>query len=212
MATDSAPLIYVVTDIEADGPTPGENSMLSFASVAVGEDGTEYGSFETVLQSLPEAAPHERTLAWFKTQPEAYAAATRDPQSAELEFKRYQHWIRELPGEPAFAAHPLMFDGPWIDFYLRRFLHQPLFAMPWQTNRLFYGAGLCIRSYAKGVLGPHAPPPNNYPAAWLGDHAHTHRAIDDARGYACLLLHLLREARLKSGSADAHDTSSNRRN
>ena len=190
--------IYVVTDIEADGPTPGENSMLSFASVAVGENGTEFGSFESVLQSLPEAAPHERTLAWFKTQPEAYAAATRDPQSAEFEFKRYRHWVRALPGKPTFAAHPLMFDGPWIDYYLRRFLQQPLFVVPWQTDRLFYGAGLCIRSFAKGVLGSHVPQPNNYPAAWLGDHAHTHRAINDARGYAHLLVYLMSVARQKS--------------
>lgn len=27
--------VYIVTDVECDGPTPGLNSMLSFASVAV---------------------------------------------------------------------------------------------------------------------------------------------------------------------------------
>ena len=32
--------VYIVTDIEADGPTPGKNSMLSFASVAVTGAGT----------------------------------------------------------------------------------------------------------------------------------------------------------------------------
>jgi hypothetical protein len=193
----NALVIYVVTDIEADGPTPGENSMLSFASVAIGEDGTEYSSFETVLQSLSGAKPHAATLAWFATQPDAYAAATHDPKPIDVEMQRYRDWLSELPGRPVFAAHPLGFDGPWVDYYLRRFLQTPLLAMPWQTSRIFHGAGLCIRSFAKGVLGPDTPAPNAYPTAWLGNHAHTHRAIDDARGYASLLRHLMQVAQQK---------------
>lgn len=35
--------IYVVTDIETDGPWPGANSMRSFASVAVNAEGEELG-------------------------------------------------------------------------------------------------------------------------------------------------------------------------
>jgi inhibitor of KinA sporulation pathway (predicted exonuclease) len=31
----------------------------------------------------------------------------------------------------------------------------------------------------------------HYPAEWLGGHDHSHRAIDDARGYAHLLTLLL---------------------
>src|SRR4051794_9930572 len=49
--------VYVVTDIEVDGPWPGPNSMRSFASVAVTLDGTEHGRFEAVLEELPGAAP-----------------------------------------------------------------------------------------------------------------------------------------------------------
>ena len=37
--------VYIVTDIECDGPTPGANSMIAFASVAVGADGRERGVF-----------------------------------------------------------------------------------------------------------------------------------------------------------------------
>lgn len=50
--------VYVVTDIEVDGPWPGPNSMRSFASVAVTLDGTEHGRFEAVLEELPGAAPN----------------------------------------------------------------------------------------------------------------------------------------------------------
>jgi len=31
---------------------------------------------------------------------------------------------------------------------------------------------------------------DSYPPDWLGHHPHTHRAIDDARGYANLLVKL----------------------
>lgn len=71
--------VYIVTDIEVDGPWPGPNSMRSFASVALTHSGQTLGEFEGVLESLPGAAPNPDTYAWFQTQPEAWAAATTDP-------------------------------------------------------------------------------------------------------------------------------------
>ena len=38
--------IYVSTDIETDGPSPGHDSMLSFGSVAFTLDRTIHSSFE----------------------------------------------------------------------------------------------------------------------------------------------------------------------
>jgi hypothetical protein len=40
------PEIYISTDIKADGPIPGPNSMLSFASAAFTADKTLVGAFE----------------------------------------------------------------------------------------------------------------------------------------------------------------------
>ena len=40
--------VYVVTDIEVDGPWPGANFTRSFASVAVTAAGQKIGSFEAV--------------------------------------------------------------------------------------------------------------------------------------------------------------------
>ena len=48
MSTDDI-VTFVVTDIEADGPSPLESSMLSFASVAFDVDVIVLSEFEAVL-------------------------------------------------------------------------------------------------------------------------------------------------------------------
>ncbi|WP_166134370.1 hypothetical protein [Nocardioides ochotonae] len=188
--------VYVVTDIEVDGPWPGPNSMRSFASVAVTLDGTEHGRFEAVLEELPGAAPHAKTLEWFESIPEVWAAATTDPRPVPEVMARYADWVRSLPGEKTFAASPLAFDGIWIDYYLRRFTRYGILQGPYEEEYLFDGPGLCIRSYAAAVTGRPAAEmsPSALPGAWFGDVEHTHKAIDDALGYANLLVTLARKA------------------
>jgi len=191
--------IYVVTDIEVDGPWPGANSMRSFASVAVSLDGTEHGRFEAVLEPLPGAAPNEKTLAWFQTIPDVWAAATEDPQPVHDVMSSYAAWVQALPGKCMFAASPLAFDGLWIDYYLRRFTRYGLIQGPYEEDRIFDGPGLCIRSYAAALTGrPVAEmTPANLPSEWFGDIEHTHKALDDTLGYANLLIELAR----RSGAA-----------
>jgi hypothetical protein len=185
--------VYVVTDIEVDGPTPGEHSMLAFASVAVDAIGGEIDSFEAVLETLPEAGEDAITVAWFKGFPAAWAAATSDPQPPQSVMARYADWVRALPGQPVFAAHPLAFDGAWIDYYLRRFLGIRMLKGPWRGERLFYTAGLCLQAFAAGRTGWDfaACHTEAYPPAWLGHVPHDHTSINDARGYANLLRTLL---------------------
>lgn len=185
--------IYVVTDIEVNGPTPGEHSMLAFASVALDAAGNEIDSFEAVLQTLPEAGEDAITMTWFKGFPEAWAAATTNPEPPAAVMARYAAWLRSLPGRPIFAAHPLAFDGAWIDYYLRRFLGTRLLKGPWAGERLFYTAGLCIQAFAAGRTGWDfaACRTEDYPPEWLGHVPHSHISIDDARGYANLLRTLL---------------------
>ncbi|MDE1901736.1 MAG: DNA polymerase III subunit epsilon [Alphaproteobacteria bacterium] len=184
-------VIYIVTDGEFDGPIPGINSMLSFAAVAVTADQGIISEFEAVLQRLDGASQNDKTMAFWQTEPEAYAAATHDPEPPNVVMKRFVEWVRNLSGVPVFMSHPLALDGIWIDFYLRRFTEEQLLEGPWNTERLFHFA-LCLASYAAGKLGRHIVDYGNYPPEWLGNIPHTHRAIDDARGYAHLLIHLLK--------------------
>jgi hypothetical protein len=185
--------LYVVTDIEADGPIPGDNSMLSFASTAITHEGQEVATFEAVLAPLEDARPDPDTIAWFKTQPEAYAAATANPAPSAEVISKFVAWILTLPGKPIFAAHPIAFDGLWIDYYLRRFANRRLVQGPRDKNPLFHASGICIRTVASVQLGWPIWDcrPDCYPPEWLGNHHHSHRAIDDARGYGVLLSKLL---------------------
>ena len=66
----------IVTDIEADGPSPLGSSMLSFASVACDVTGKVIDEFEAVLEPRSDRKPNPVTMEWWKTQPEAWRHAT----------------------------------------------------------------------------------------------------------------------------------------
>jgi hypothetical protein len=189
-------LTYIITDCEFDGPTPGRNSMLSFASVAMSDTGAMLGEFEAVLAPLEGAEGDPVTMAFWRNNPEAWAATTEGARPAADVIAGFVGWIRSLPGESIFAAHPLAVDGPWIDHYLRQFGAQRLCDGPWIADRLFRHLPFCIASFAAGRLGwPISRcDVRNYEPSWLGEVPHTHRAIDDARGYANLLKRLLNAA------------------
>jgi len=187
---------YVVTDIEATGPTPGVHSMLSFASVAVTGYGEERGRFEGVLAELPGGLWDPGTRSWFETsEPEALAASTADPRDPGEVMSEFVAFVRGLPGPRVFAAHPVAFDGSWVDHYLRRFTGHQLLDGLHAADPLFHDS-LCLRSYAAAVTGRYVGDvsPRTLPSEWLGDVPHTHRAIDDAVGYAHLLGELFERA------------------
>ncbi|MEM8848409.1 MAG: DNA polymerase III subunit epsilon [Pseudomonadota bacterium] len=186
--------MFIVTDIECDGPIPGENSMLSFASVAVDPDGTVVDHFNATLTPLPEAIADPLTLAWLRGQPAVWQSVTDGARDPATVLRDYVAWVRAFQAEPVFTAHPLAMDGPWLDYYLRRFTGIRLLKGPWRGERLFHDGCLCLRSFAAGRLGwpLRQCAPENYDLRWLGGQPHTHRAVDDATGYAHLLSHLLR--------------------
>ena len=89
-------LIYCFLDIEVDGPTPGENSMLSLGIAAFDEDEREVGEFETNLETLEGARGAEDVMRWWRTQPEAWAYTLNT--------------VRILDAGAVLATHPRSFD------------------------------------------------------------------------------------------------------
>lgn len=179
---------FIVTDIEADGPDPGRHSMLSLASVARSESGEDQGEFTINLKPLPEAVQDAGTMRWWQTHPLAWQESTRNKTESKTAMQAWADWVENRPGTPVFAAHPLSFDGAWVDWYLQKFTDRRLFYRP-RDPGLSYGAGVDIPSLIMAKTGWEYQRCNrdNYPATWLGGHDHNHRALDDARGYAHLL-------------------------
>lgn len=189
--------IFIVTDIEADGPTPLHNSMLSFASVAIEADGTPHGTFEAQLLQRPDRTTNETTMAWWQTQPEAWAAATTNAEEPSVVMPRFADWVDSLPGPKVFVAAPMIFDGLWMDHYLDEFAGTRALSGPFKTRQIFRGGGICLYTMAGTLRG--APyldwGMSKLPAEFYGHVAHTHKAIDDAQGFANVLVELFKISR-----------------
>src|SRR5262249_44756421 len=102
--------VYLSTDVESDGPIPGPNSMLSFASAAYLADKRLLGTFSANLETLPGAQGDPGTMNWWQQHADAYAATRQDLQAPETAMKKYVAWIKRLPGKPVFVAYPAGYD------------------------------------------------------------------------------------------------------
>ena len=78
-------LIYRFLDIEVDGPTPGEHSMLSLGIAAFDEDEREVGVFDTNLETLEGACGAENVMGWWRTHPGAWAHIWRNGSSGTMQ-------------------------------------------------------------------------------------------------------------------------------
>lgn len=189
--------IFIVTDIESDGPTPLHNSMLSFASVAIEADGTRHGEFEAVLTPRADRTRNEQTMAWWATQPEAWTAATTGAEAPDVVMPRFADWVEGLPGPKVFVAAPMIFDGLWMDHYLDEYAGTRVLSGPFKQRQIFRGGGVCLYTMAGTLRG--APyldwGMSKLPAEFYGHIAHTHKAIDDARGFANVLVELIKISR-----------------
>lgn len=194
MSEEAPPITtFVVTDIEADGPSPLGSSMLSFASVACDVTGAVLGEFEAVLEPRSDRTPHPDTMAWWETQPEAWVHATTNPEPPEVVMPRYADWVESLPGFRVFAAAPMIFDGLWMDHYLETYADTRVLGTPLKHARqIFRGGGVCLYTMAGTLRGAEYLKwgMQRVPPEWYGHIEHTHRAIDDARGFANVLARL----------------------
>jgi hypothetical protein len=96
--------IYVSTDVESDGPIPGPNSMLSFASAAYRADKSLLDTFSANLELLPGAAGDPATMRWWAQHAEAWQATRTDLEPPEQALRRYVVWLKKLPDRPVFVA------------------------------------------------------------------------------------------------------------
>lgn len=180
--------IFVSTDVEADGPIPGPNSMLSLASAAFTADGALVGTWEANLLPLEGAQADRETLEWFQSkQAAAYAATQVNRRDAAEAMRDYLAWIKALPGKPVFVGYPASYDFMFVHWYLTRFTGE----------RPFSHAALDIKSYAMAMLKKdsfRSVVKGSFPKRWIPDDMpHTHVALDDAKEQGMIFIKMLRE-------------------
>ncbi len=186
--------IYVSTDVEADGPIPGPNSMLSFASAAYTADKSLVGTFEANLAILPGATGDLKTMEWWRTQPEAWAACRRDLQEPVTAMPAYVAWLKALPGKPVFVGYPVAYDFMFVYWYMMRFAGESPFSH----------SALDIKTYAMALLGTEyrASTKRSMPKHWFDKLPHTHVALDDAKGQGALFCNMLAERQSRLHNPD----------
>jgi len=181
------PEIYVATDIESNGPSPGHHSMLSFGSVAFTPDKTIHATFTRNLHLLQGAGEYPPTMAWWRTQQDAWRACRTRPTPPKQAMLDYVAWLKNLPGRPIFVAHPVAFDYAYISWYLWEFTGEDPFEL----------RALDICSFAAALLDRPVTQctKEKMPKHWFdADFIHNHQALDDAMSYAKLTCNIWADA------------------
>lgn len=180
--------IYIVVDIETDGPVAGLYSMLSIGAIATTKS-EEVSHFYHKLLPLKEASQEPSTMEWWRTQPEAWKEVTTNAEQADKVMNEFCEWVEELGKKPVFVAHPIAFDYAVVSWYFWKFVNRNPF-----TDK--YGASITLdlSSYIAGKFGLklHDATKKKLPASMTKDMPeHTHNALDDARGFGVILRNVL---------------------
>ena len=170
-------MTYVMVDIEADGPIPGDYSMVALGAVIV----------EPGLQRRFAARLRPISDRWI---PEALAVSgfSRDETLSFPEAKdateRFRDWLaKEAKGQPRFVSDNNGFDWQFVNWYFHHFLGANPFGFS-STN---------LGSLYKGLVKDMSP---NFKQ--LRRTRHTHDPVDDAVGNAEAMLAMVAEMGLKA--------------
>jgi DNA polymerase III alpha subunit (gram-positive type) len=177
--------VFISTDIEANGPIPGDYSMLSLGAAAFTPEGKMVSTFSANLKTLPGAHEDLDTMKFWIENGEAYQATrqdTRDPQQA---MEQFVAWVKKQPGKPVFVGYPAGFDFLFVYWYIKHFgLDSP-----------FSFSALDIKTYAMATMKTEyrQSTKKNMPKRWFSDAPHTHIAVDDAIEQGQLFCNMLAE-------------------
>jgi len=186
--------IYISVDIEADGPIPGVNSMISLGSAAFSEEGCLLDKFSANLTPLPDAERDPVTMKWWSEpqQQPRWTECQEDARPPKTVMQEYLSWLKDLPGKVIFVAYPAAYDFMFVQWYLVRFTgEQP-----------FSHSGIDIKTVSMAMLGePYSMSGKAHmPERWLrmtpkDGKLIEHRALDDAIQQGRWLMNMLTENR-----------------
>lgn len=181
--------IYVVVDIETDGPVPGIYSMLSIGAVA-STSTEEVASFYEKITPLPGAQQYKDTMEWWKKNPDAWKEATTGAREAGVVIADFCQWVKDLGKTPVFVASPLVFDFGFVNWYIEKFADSNPFSDYTDVQRTLDLASFTAGKFDLPLGRSRRSQLPETLLAGMPDHSHT--AIDDARGYGVMLRNMLK--------------------
>jgi hypothetical protein len=185
--------LYFSVDIEADGPIPAVNSMLSLGAAVFDIDdegkGKIVSTWSANLETLPGAEQDPSTMKWWSTQKEAWEVAQKDKQDPEQAMKNFVLWVKSVCEEhnatPVFVAYPAGFDFTFVYWYLMKFTKQSPFSF----------SALDLKSYAMAKMKCNFRDctKRKMPSTWFSyKNKHTHVALEDAIEQGWMLVEMLK--------------------
>lgn len=170
-------MTWVMVDVEADGPIPGDYSMISFGAVIVEPELKR--RFSARLKPISER--------WI---PEALAVSGHSREDTlafdepEAVMGRFRLWLATAAnGQPKFVSDNNGFDWQFVNWYFHHFTGGNPFGFS-STN---------LGSLYKGMVKDMKP---NF--KHLRRTGHTHDPVDDAVGNAEAMLTMVQEMGLKA--------------
>jgi DNA polymerase III epsilon subunit-like protein len=167
---------YVMVDIEADGPIPGDYSMVSFGAVMV-ETALNRTFYATLAPISEKWVPEALRVSGFSREDTLKFA---DPAA---EITRFESWLKDnVQGRPLFVADNNGFDWQFVNWYFHHFLGRNPFGF----------SSMNLGSLYKGLVQD-----TSVNFKHLRKTRHTHHPVDDAMGNAEALLHMQQAMGLK---------------
>lgn len=174
---------YIVVDIEADGPIPGDNSMLSLGACTLDEPEQ---TFYVELRPIQFARSNAETEKWLKEHGldrNKLKVTGRFPVPA-MEF--FDTWLTNVANGDRlrFVSDNAAFDSMFVFWYLHHFL---------ERNQFGFSA-ISLTSLYAGIAGD-IKQSSDY-KKWRSIE-HSHNALDDARGNAIALRTMIAKGLIK---------------
>ena len=182
-------IYHVSVDIEADGPIPSKNNLMSIGAVSLDASYKPVSTFSVNLLPRKDHPSDPATMEWWQKQPEAYAEATRDMVPPKEGMEKFVQWLNQHkpqsdPKQFVFVGYPVTYDFMWVYDYFITYLGSSPFSFP----------GLDIKTLISIATKKLFCEVNksDLPKQWRKEWPkHTHKAVDDAIEQATIFRQLM---------------------